>query len=101
MEKSKAEESCWEKKKRKKKQTLRRKKEYHSVKKRKNFLCDRDWYWGSSSLASRFQTKFAIHDGHYCVILLNAPLSDQGLKKKKKKVSAIGYFSQEILIPHH
>ena len=44
-------------KKKEKKQTLRRKKGYHSVKKRKNFLCDRDWYWGSSSLASRFQTK--------------------------------------------
>ena len=56
MEKSKEEESCRGKKK-EKKQTLRRKKGYHSVKKRKNFLCDRDWYWESSSLASRFQTK--------------------------------------------
>ena len=25
--------------------------------------------------------KFAIHDGHYCVVLLNAPLSDRGKKK--------------------
>ena len=30
--------------------------------------------------------KFAIHDGHYCVIFLNAPLSDQDLKKKEKSV---------------
>ena len=37
--------------------------------------------------------KFAIHDGHYCVVLLNAPLSDRG-----KKVSAMGYFSREIFI---
>ena len=39
------------------KQAQRRKKEYHSVKKRKIFLCESDWYWRSSMLASRFRLK--------------------------------------------
>ena len=34
----------------------------------------------------------------YCVVLLNAPLSDRDKKKKKKKVSVMVYFSREILI---
>ena len=45
------------KKERKRKQAQRRKKEYHSVKKRKIFLCESDWCWRSSMLASRFRLK--------------------------------------------
>ena len=45
------------KKERKRKQAHRRKKEYHSVKKRKIFLCESDWCWPSSMLASRFRLK--------------------------------------------
>ena len=48
MEKPKAKENPQQKK-RKKKQAHRRKKAYHSVKKRKQFLCESDWYWRSYS----------------------------------------------------
>ena len=41
----------------KKKQAQRRKEKYHSVEKRKHFLRESDWYWWSSTLASRFRTK--------------------------------------------
>ena len=38
----------------------------------------------------------------YCVVLLNAPLSDRDKKKKKKKcVCNTRYFSREILIHRH
>ena len=39
--------------------------------------------------------RFAIHEGHYCVVLLNASLSD---REKKKKGAWMGYFSHEIFI---
>ena len=40
---------------------------------------------------------------HYCVVLLNATLSDRDWKRKKrwKKVSPMGYVSREILIYRH
>ena len=38
--------------------------------------------------------KFAIHEGHYCVVLLNASLSD----REKKRGAWMGYFSHEIFI---
>ena len=38
---------------------------------------------------------------HYCVFLLNAPLSDRDEKKKKRNISAVGYFYREILIHRH
>ena len=44
-------------KKKKKKKARRRKKEYHSVKKRKIFLCKRDMLCRSSTMASIFRTK--------------------------------------------
>ena len=38
----------------------------------------------------------------YSVVLNNAPLSDRDKRKKKKKnVTAMGYFSREILIHRH
>ena len=37
----------------------------------------------------------------YCVVLLNAPLSDRDQKKKKKCVCNTRYFSREILIHRH
>ena len=136
------------------------KEEKNSVKIRNKFLCESDWYWRSSTLASRFLTKkspssqtvpyimikrgflffmqaliqkhwqspeapqwpqiviwkavcifvvlllstfsnfsifaagfsFAFGNfAHYCVVLLNAPLT----------VSAMGYFSRKILIYRH
>ena len=149
MEKSRAEERPWFKNKKRIK---------NSVKKRNKFLCESDWYWRSSTLASRFQTKkspsnqnlpyivlkarfsflyaslctktltiarspsvasnleavcgfvvlllstfydfsifadgFSFASGnfaHYCDVLLIAPLT----------VSAMGYFSREILIHGH
>ena len=39
---------------RKRKQAIRRKTGYQSVKKRNTFLCESNWYWRSSTLASRF-----------------------------------------------
>ena len=36
----------------------------------------------------------AIHEGHYCVVLLNASLSD----REKKRGAWMGYFSHEIFI---
>ena len=50
---------------------------------------------------------FALRNfAHYCVILLNALLSDRDKKKiiiitKIKNVSVVGYFSQEILNHRH
>ena len=50
---------------------------------------------------------FALRNfAHYCVILLNAQLSDRDKKKiiiitMIKNVSAVGYFSQEILNHRH
>ena len=58
-EKSKAEESPWLKKE-KNKEAQRRQKVYHSVKKGKHSLVllnESDWYWQSSTLASRFPIK--------------------------------------------
>ena len=138
----------------------KKKEEKNSVKTRNKFLCESDWYWRSSTLASRFLTKkspssqtvpyimikrgflffmqaliqkhwqspeapqwpqiviwkavcifvvlllstfsnfsifaagfsFAFGNfAHYCVVLLNAPLT----------VSAMGYFSRKILIYRH
>ena len=34
---------------------------------------------------------------HYCVVLLNTPLSDRDIKKR----AAMGFFSREILIHRH
>ena len=48
-----------------------------------------------------FAAGFAFAFGNsarYCVVLLNAPLSD---REKKKKLSAMGLFSREILIHRH
>ena len=59
LEKSKAEESPWLKKE-KNKEAQRRQKVYHSVKKGKHSLVllnESDWYWQSSTLASRFPIK--------------------------------------------
>ena len=49
-------------KKKRKNKVQRGKKEHDSVKKRKKLLCESDWYWRSSTLASRFPTKFARND---------------------------------------
>ena len=40
--------------------------------------------------------KFAIHDGHYCVVLLNAPLSDRGKKKCLQWVTFHGKYSSIV-----
>ena len=60
----------WKNQKRKKKQAKRRKKENHSVKKRKEFLCERDWYWRSSTLASIFRTKKSPSNNNFRYIML-------------------------------
>ena len=49
--------------------------------------------------AAGFAFAFAFgNSARYCVVLLNAPLSD---REKKKKLSAMGLFSREILIHCH
>ena len=40
--------------------------------------------------------KFAIHDGHYCFVLLNAPLSDRGKKKCLQWVTFHGKYSSIV-----
>ena len=50
--------------------------------------------------AAGFAFAFAFAFGNsarYCVVLLNAPLSD----REKKKLSAMGLFPREILIHRH
>ena len=73
-------------KERKKKQVQRRKKEYHSVKKRKKFLCKKCVVHIHRSFSgfSIFAVGFAFACGnfaHYCVVLLNAPPSDRKRKR--------------------
>ena len=53
-------------------------------------------FCGFSTLAGGFVFAFG-NFAYYCVILLNAPLSN----RDKKNLSAMGYFSWEILIHHH
>ena len=38
--------------------------------KKKNFLCESDWYWRSSKLASRFQTKKSLSNQNLPYIML-------------------------------
>ena len=51
---------------------------------------------GFSIFATGFSFAFG-NFAHYCVVLLNTPLSSRDLKI----VSAMGHFSQEIFIHHH
>ena len=66
MEKSRAEERPWLKNKKRIK---------NSVKKRNKFLCESDWYWRSSMLASRFQTKKSPSNQNLPYIVLKARFS--------------------------
>ena len=84
VEKSKAEETPWENIRKKKKQALRRKKGCHSVKKRKkNPFVEVTGTGGAhagvqiSNKEVAVKPKFAIHGGHYCVVLLNPLPSDR------------------------
>ena len=84
VEKSKAEETPWENIRQKKKQALRRKKGCHSVKKRKkNPFVEVTGTGGAhagvqiSNKEVAVKPKFAIHCGHYCVVLLNPLPSDR------------------------
>ena len=66
MEKSRAEERPWLKNKKRIK---------NPVKKRNKFLCESDWYWRSSTLASRFQTKKSPSNQNLPYIMLKARFS--------------------------
>lgn len=86
MEKSKAEESPWEKKERK---TGPKKKERVPFCQEKKKIPLRKWlvlvelYTGVQILNKEvaIKPKFAIHDGHHCAILLSTPLSHRDKKK--------------------
>ena len=60
------------KKKKKKKRNSSKMKERVLIcqEKKKNFLCESDWYWRSSKLASRFQTKKSLSNQNLPYIML-------------------------------
>ena len=59
------------KKKRKKRERLKEERKGTNLsRKEKNFLCESDWYWRSSKLAFRFQTKKSLSNQNLPYIML-------------------------------
>ena len=90
---------------RKRKQAIRRKTGYQSVKKRNTFLCESNWYWRSSTLASRFWAKKSLSNQNFpylkVVVVSSSSTLHWVIEIKKKYVAVMGYFSREILIHRH